>query len=218
MDKVIFSQPWGGLGDNLSFSNLPKLYNEIDSNFYLSVLNNCRNKDIKEICWDNNSYVKKSQRLIPNIGYKTMLKNGFKLYNKKFNIIQNINILHGFDSGNGLPEIELKDFQKSNIAKFELILDLNASSLFSETNNSYNIKSLTESINEFQSKKALDLIYPNIYTNKLPISNNANLEINSMSHLIDVLLLTDVFVCFNSGSHVLASAVKELTGRPNKII
>ena len=61
MSRVIFSQPWGGLGDNLAFSNLPKLYNEIGSSFYLSVINNCRNNAIKKICWENNSFVKNSQ-------------------------------------------------------------------------------------------------------------------------------------------------------------
>ena len=147
-----------------------------------------------------------------------MLENDFKLSNKKFNIIQNINALHGFRPGSGVPEINLKHFQKLNIPKYELILDLNASSLFSATKNSYNRNSLNEVMIKFQSKNSFDLIYPSIYTNKIPISNNPNLENKKYSHLIDVLVLTNVFVCFNSGSHVLASAVKELTGRPNNII
>ena len=218
MNRVIFSQPWGGLGDNLSFSNLPRLYNEVGSRFHLSVINNCRSDAIEEICWDSNKFVKKSKKIVPNIGYKTMIENDFKLSNKKYNIIQNINTLHGFYAGSGYPEVNLKNFQKLGIAKYELILDLNASSLFSETKNSYNIESLTEVIGEFQSKDALDIIYPNIYSSKIPISNNSNLEIQSLDHLIEILLLTNVFVCFNSGSHVLASAVKKLTGRPNNIV
>ena len=52
----------------------------------------------------------------------------------------------------------------------------------------------------------------------MPLSKNSNFEIKSIYQLIDVLKQTNIFVCFNSGSHVLASAVKELTGLPNKII
>jgi len=218
MNKAVFSQPWGGLGDNLSFSNLPALYYELGIKFYLSAINNCRNTAIKEICWDNNQYVKKPQRLIPNIGYKVMLKNNFHLSDKKFNIIQNINCLHGFKPGNGLPEINLKYLKEPSSIKFDLMLDLNASSLFSETKRSYNIESLSEALKDYQSGNALDIIYPNLYTNKIPLSKNSNFEINSIHQLIDVLKQTNIFVCLNSGSHVLASAVKELTGLPNKII
>jgi len=217
MSKVVFSQPWGGLGDNLSFSNLPALYYERGINFYLSAINNCRNTAIKEICWDNNQCVKKSQRLVPNIGYKVMIKNDFHLSDKKFNIIQNINSLHGFKPGNGFPEINLKYFKSHSSIKFDLMLDLNASSLFSETKNSYNTESLSEALKDYQSRNALDVVYPNLYT-KMPLSKNSNFEIKSIHQLIDVLKQTNIFVCFNSGSHVLASAVKELTGLPNKII
>jgi hypothetical protein len=32
--NVFFGQPWGGLGDNLQFTTLPKLYAEKGYNFY----------------------------------------------------------------------------------------------------------------------------------------------------------------------------------------
>ena len=37
-NKVIFGQPWGGLGDNLAYSNLPRLYNQDNKNFIYHTL------------------------------------------------------------------------------------------------------------------------------------------------------------------------------------
>ena len=53
MNKVILYQPWGGLGDNLQFSTLPKLYSEIGYEFYISDQNVYRNPEIKKLVWDS---------------------------------------------------------------------------------------------------------------------------------------------------------------------
>ena len=39
MMKVYFGQPWGGLGDNLQFTTLPKLFSEKGVDFlYLNII------------------------------------------------------------------------------------------------------------------------------------------------------------------------------------
>ena len=45
--NVVFSQPWGGLGDNIQYSNLPRLYNAIGKNFYISRFNFVRSKEVE---------------------------------------------------------------------------------------------------------------------------------------------------------------------------
>ena len=72
--RAIFSQPWGGLGDNLAFSNLPRLYNEQGLKFYVSFLNHSRNSEVSNIVWDNNPCVENLKLLLPNSDNKEMKK------------------------------------------------------------------------------------------------------------------------------------------------
>ena len=46
--NVVFSQPWGGLGDNIQYSNLPLLYSYW-KNFYISRFNFVRSKEVEEL-------------------------------------------------------------------------------------------------------------------------------------------------------------------------
>ena len=52
--NYVLGQPWGGLGDNLQYSNLPSLYSNKGDNFSVSVFNHERNKNIYNFCWKNN--------------------------------------------------------------------------------------------------------------------------------------------------------------------
>ena len=40
--KVYFGQPWGGLGDNLQFTTLPRLFSEKGVDFFVSQHNTYR--------------------------------------------------------------------------------------------------------------------------------------------------------------------------------
>ena len=217
MKKAVFSQPWGGLGDNLAFTNLPRLYSESGIDFYVSFMNYSRNQDIHNLCWRNNDNVKRFKKLIPNIGFKTFEESGYKVFNKKFNSVQNTNVTHGFDPGLGYPEIKLDSHIKSPINEsFHHVIDLQAYSIFNDSEFTYNKKSFQEKINYYTSKSSHSLTYPNLYT---PHGNTKNkLEIKNLNELISILLNTNTFVCLNSGSHVLASTLKHLTGYPKKIV
>ena len=65
--NVYFAQPWGGLGDNFVFSNLPRLYDNIGIGFNLSFLNYERNSEIKKTVWKSNPFVKVNLVLIIQI-------------------------------------------------------------------------------------------------------------------------------------------------------
>ena len=74
-NKVILAQPWGGLGDNLQYSNLPKLFNDIGKKFYVSHANHVRNKNIYKFCWQSNPYSNGKIFKKPNIGWKVWIDN-----------------------------------------------------------------------------------------------------------------------------------------------
>ena len=64
-NKVIFGQPWGGLGDNLAYSNLPQLYSQAGKEFYISRFNYVRNKEIYDLVWKRNPFVNKKVFYLP---------------------------------------------------------------------------------------------------------------------------------------------------------
>ena len=122
MKKAVFSQPWGGLGDNLACTNLPTLFSELGINFYISYMNYSRNKDIYNLCWRNNKNVKRFKKIIPNIGFKTFEESGYKVFKETYNSVQNTNVAHGFEPGFGYPEIHLDKGYKNTDAKILIML------------------------------------------------------------------------------------------------
>lgn len=216
-DFVTFSQPWGGLGDNLAYSNLPRLYSEINIKFYISHLNFIRNKEIEKLVWLTNPYVENAKKLYPTVGYIKSQNYNFQVFDNKFNAIQNINHLHGFNPGKGYPEIFI-DFNKLlKKKKYPIVLDLNGLTI-----NNLDFEYIPEAFNKklisYPSKFTTELVYPNLYNHQKYDLNNQKLIIKSLTELIMTILNTDTFVCLNSGSHVLAAALKHKTGFPNKII
>ena len=180
-------------------------------------MNYTRNKEIHDLCWANNKYVKKRKKVIPNIGFKTLENSGYKIFDEKFNSIQNTNVAHGFKPGNGFPKIELREnIDMNNNAKFNHVVDTQAFSIFNNPDFSYDKNSFSEKIKYYSSNSSYRIIYPNLY----PSNENSGkiLEVKNLSMLISILLSTNTFVCLNSGSHVLASALKNITGFPKNII
>ena len=101
MMKVYFGQPWGGLGDNLQFTTLPKLFSEKGVDFFISKHNTYRNPEIYEFCWGKNPYVKGIVNNIANIGSCAPdLQKG-----RTDNIVSAAEIRHGFSGSGRYPEI-----------------------------------------------------------------------------------------------------------------
>ena len=213
--QIYLAQPWGGLGDQLAYSNLPRLYYEEGYEFNLSFLNYSRNNEITDIVWKNNKFVKNTNVLkIPNAGY--MMFNKKTIDSTNLNSIQTINVLHGFHPGDGFPEIYLRNFKKTNRLIYKNICDLNSITISKHLERMYDPKSIEELMNYLSVSKFQFLTFPNIYKeryNQLKI-----IEINNLQKLINILLKTENFHCLNSGSHSLAAALKKQFGIPKNII
>lgn len=216
-NKVIFSQPWGGLGDNLACTNLPELFYKSEVAFYISRLNYTRNKDIHELCWGHNEFVKKLKKTIPNIGFKTFEESGYKVFDQKYNSVQNTNVTHGFDPGYGYPTIKLpSNIKYKSNEHFDHVVDFQAYSIFNDSEFSYEEESFKEKVKYYTTSNSFSLAYPNLYDSD--IKNKNIIKVNNLNRLVSILLKTNTFVCLNSGSHVLASTLKNITGFPKNII
>ena len=218
-NKVIFGQPWGGLGDNLAYSNLPQLYSQADKEFYISRFNYVRNKEIYDLVWKRNPFVNKKTILPPNIGSKISLLED-SCIDEKLNIIQNINIKHGFHAGDGYPQIFIDSGMTSRKVKYENVADFSGFSIFKTLGLTYDLNEL-KNIEQEILKEIPFLTYSNLNKqsdatkNKLYL-NQINIE--SINSLIKVLTSTETFYCLNSGSHILAAYLKYKFGTPKNII
>ena len=55
--RVVLSNPWGGLGDNLQYSTLPELFALSGYQVWVSAHNKARNPEISKLVWGRNPYV-----------------------------------------------------------------------------------------------------------------------------------------------------------------
>lgn len=212
--KIYLAQPWGGLGDQLAYSNLPRLYSKKNYEFNISFLNYSRNSEITDFVWKNNKYVNNTKAYkIPNAGY--VMFNKKTIDSTNLNSVQTINVLHGFEAGDGFPEIYLKDFNKEKLI-YKNICDLNMITMNQHTDRMYDPKSIKELINYLNNNKFHFLTFPNIYKD---VNSSLNsIKIESLQKLISILLKTENFYCLSSGSHSLAATLKSQFGVPKKIV
>ena len=124
-DKIIFISS-GGLGDNLAFSTLPEeLSKQKKVNIFIHSKSKFRNKEIYDLVWGCNPYIKGISNSIPNAGSEKL---NLTTYPKKYNIIENVELLHNLKLKNQYPKIYYKP-QKKKIEKVFLV-DISGISIF----------------------------------------------------------------------------------------
>ena len=182
MASVYLAQPWGGLGDNLQFSSLPRLYSENGVDFYLSNENAYRNPEIYEFCWGHNPYVKGIANHPPTIGACAPgAPQGMS-----DNIVAASEIRHGFPAQSKYPEIYYEPNYIEELSD-KVIVDLSAHSVITcgiET--LYNVEKLHRLIDECIPKENILLAqFNHIQTNFFPHQFNFSGEpftIKSLFH------------------------------------
>lgn len=205
--KVFFAQPWGGLGDNLAFTTLPKLYSERGDEFYISSQNVYRNSEIYEFCWKNNPYVSGISDNVPNIGSCAPdIKNGIAN-----NVISAVEIRHGFIGEGRYPEIYYTPNLLENFND-KTIVDLSAHTLLkNNVGEFYNADKLFSLVESSVPDDALMITFKNV--NSLSLSGefafeNNPLEIESIFQYADIIHSAKNYFCLYSGGNSMAAAIK----------
>jgi hypothetical protein len=208
MENVYLGQPWGGLGDNLQFSSLPRLYHEQGIDFYLSNQNAYRNSEIYEFCWGKNPYVKGIVDHPPTIGSCAPPSPP----GKADNIIAASEIRHGFLGKSKYPEIYYKPNYIEELSN-KILVDLSAHSVITcgiET--LYNVEKLHKLIDEnIPSENVLFVKLNHIDTNFLTHKFNfpeKSFLINNLFHYADCIHSCKEYYCMYSGGNSMASGIK----------
>jgi len=200
-NKVLY-QPWGGLGDNLQYSTLPRRFAELGIDFFISNKNTYRNREIYELVWGLNPYVKGISSENFNSGDIT-----FNIVDTNKSIIYNQEYSHGLEPINEIPEIYYKP-NYIDIVKDIILVDWNSISLRHGV--PVNLK---EYINYVYPNKKI--IIPSFNTKlansvfKADIEYDDIIEIKSIFHYCDLIHSCYHFICTFSGQSVLASSLNK---------
>ena len=224
--KIIISQPWGGLGDNLQYSTLPELFSKKGYDVYISNNNKVRNNEIFDLVWKMNPYIKGVSNDLPNAGE---CKNKFwPPHSQNEYSMHRMEISHGFEKTNFYPKIYYTPSINENLNNV-ILIDLTGSSQLFEFYKykeyiDYFVPLLVQKIknNNLIIKIAkfknytVNPIFNKIYEYlKSKITDVTELEINSLIDYSDIINSIDSLIILNSGINSLAAAIKRDSLKPD---
>lgn len=210
MNKAIFYQPWGGLGDNLQFSTLPEMYHSIGIPFYVNKDNVCRNYEINKLVWESNPYFNGYTDDEPNCGSVYTYSN-----ENIDNLILYWERIHGFVPKNKYPKIYYTP-KKIDFLKNKIVLSLQ---FISGNFQYFSEETLHSKITKYVENRNIDLVllkYNNVVSSdkkeqSFIYLNSDYFEINNIFDLCDVINSCEYFITLQSGAAALASALNKKT-------
>lgn len=209
-----------GLGDHLQYSTLPEEYSKVSKDFYLHKQCNYRNREIYELVWGMNPYVKGITDQTPTAGEEIHCKN--KLTPRHKNYISLVEARNGILTDNKYPKIYYKyDRYNNKDFKNKVFIDNN---LVSYKTNCQNLgASFAEKVDNNFKNKVNELIesYYGLEINLIRFKNfsfnnfsvkNKNVKVYEVENIFEYCELIKnchTLVCCFTGSAVLASAIKQ---------
>lgn len=210
MNNIIFSTHAPGLGDHLQYSTLPEEFSKLGKDFYLH--KNClyRNKEIYELIWKLNPYVKGFSEEPPNAGEEHFCNN--KIVPSNSNYIHFIESRNGITSNNKFPKIYYKP---KLIPELQNVCLIDMGSIGAVQQGAYinKVNSLKEYflkiINNDSTTKYINVnkTNSNNHTFFSPVNEFYNIE--SLFHYCDAIFSCKKIICAFSGILALSSAIKE---------
>jgi hypothetical protein len=213
-DKKILYVKWGGLGDHLQFTTLPEEFSKYNCEFYLSDKSEYRSKEIYDLVWKTNPYVKGISSENPNCGH---LENWGKpihqqvAFEKNISMHRNIEKIYGIDSNSNYPKIYYKP---KNLIEYNeyILIDLNA---YSIANYQHNLNIIKEYLSLLKNNNILYILPQSSYGKSIINPEDFNylnfkyIKTNDIFNYTDLIYSCKKFVCLWSGGSHVAVAIKK---------
>lgn len=221
--KILNLDVWGGLGDNLQVSTIPRRFFEKFGykGVYISNSTPWRNSEIKQIVWDKNPYIagftdKKGVNIV---------ETGLVKFDGVTNWIQNMEKIYKFESPyNTRPEIYIDILTKDEFnAKNSIVIDMSYSmesytrnlerypDLISNTKNE-----LQKLFTQLQPGIDIKVIYQPKELNNVNFFENLNIDISyskifikSLFDYCNIIKHCKQYICSHSGCHALGAAIRK---------
>jgi len=211
MSDVILGAYHGGLGDNLQFSTLPEeFYKQHGRETYLVDGSDFRNKEIYDLVWGMNPYIKGIKEGPRNAGdlpeYTEKKRTG--------NWIKDWELVHGLEPVNERPKVYYEPKKFDDLAGHFLV-DLSSITInHHNTGYGYDLKEVERTYQNIRTRFAkntfLSIEFNNYVgeINKFNVNSDGISKVSSIFNYCDQLNSVDGIVCFYSGYMVLATAIQ----------
>lgn len=215
--KTLKLDVWGGLGDNLQVSTIPRRFFETYGykGVYISNSAKWRNEEIKKLVWDKNPYI---------AGYTeepgtNIVNAGLVRFDGHTHWIANMEKIYQFKGPYSLrPEIYF-DYEKSdsNDVSEKVVVDITCSNENSSMKDASCRQRMKEVFDKID-KKLTVVRLNNIkntdsykdYTDEILINKDIEyINIDSIEQYCNVIKFCKKYVCNLSGNHSLAAAIRE---------
>jgi hypothetical protein len=215
--EIVIGQPWGGLGDNLAFTTLPRLFHEAGHQVYISKFNICRNKEIYNFCWKDNPYINGVAAGQYNAGSVAMAIEK----EKTDTVVSAAEIRHGFEGTGRYPEIYYEPTKLKGWSD-KVLVDLSAHTFFEQGIDAwYNKDNLFHLINtKIPRKDVYFVTFKNVNFKSLSDRfdfEKDEVEVESIFHYADLIHSCKELYCLPSGVNSMAAAVKNKSRSKVKI-
>ncbi len=204
--EIILEQPWGGLGDNLQFSTLPKLFASLGHTVYISSRNACRNPETHAFVWGRDPHIRGISDKPANAG----ACRGFQ--RKTENPMKNMELVHGLT--HGTDKYPIVYYTPRKIPELEGCLLYDMTSISTTYSDEYIRRNFQEIFDKYQTLPRKKVVFSKIANRATPDLGMDVLEISSLEEYADAIYSCQVHVSVCSGSVVLASAIRQDNATP----
>lgn len=217
--ELIIKTSAGGLGDHLRLTTIPELCFKNGIECYLDESNNYTNKDIFDVVWKNNPFIKAKKRSadaldLTDAAYRKIMEDRF--YKSKLSFIENIEMIYGFHPTNKTPKLY---FSPQNLAFLndKVLVDLNCKTHFFHYQLDLDtfIPLLTQQLQQYEPNEIviLEILGIDNFNKYIPcyeqIPSENRLFSNSLKEAADILYSVKYAVLLLSGSSSLSCALNK---------
>jgi len=202
-DKII-SSFFGGIGDNLQFSTLPRRFTELGHKVYLSDKCAFRNPEIQTLCWLDNPYILGETDQPSNCGDA----HGLVIRHSEHGFLYDWEVAHNLPAPySKYPEIY---YVPKTIKEVENNILLDVTGTSATIQGVYDSIRLAHFLKEHYAKECITvcLFQEGISHPILLLDGYDMIFVKDIFHYTDLIFSCKKFVCLHSGGMVLTSALK----------
>ena len=218
MSDVLIGAWHGGLGDCLQFSTLPEeFYKQQGRETYVAAESHFRNKEIYDLVWGCNPYIKGVKEGKRNAGDIPEIE--FTNENEFVSSIPNWEYLHGLKPTNKYPKIYYKPKKYEWRYENTILVDLSSISLRHDGNKSQfppaydekEVKEKYETLRRMFPEKEFAAIKfrQDLGTNTFSVRTDSSIQVDSIFHYCDLMNSAYGIIGLYSGQSALSCAIME---------
>lgn len=217
--ELVIKTSAGGLGDHLRLTTIPELASNNGFECYLDESNNYSNKNIFDVVWKNNPFIKGVKKSadaldLTDAAYRKIMEDSF--YKSKLSFIENIEMIYGFHPTNKTPKLY---FSPQNFAFLndKVLVDLNCKTHFYhyQLDMETFLPLLIQQLKPYKPHEIVVLEIPGIdnFNKYIPcyeqIPTKNKLFSNSLKEAADILCSVKYAILLHSGSSSLSCALNK---------